>query len=153
MPKRSFKEIIAILVRAFKAHNKPHEIALGVAIGAFIGILPVYGFHTILCVIAFFLIPKANKLAVLLGTNVSLPPTVATITWTAYDIGRMILINKHYPPISWEYLRDLRFSKISAFYYPLLIGSVVLGLLVALILYLITWVIVNQIRKKHALKK
>ena len=106
MQKKSFKEIIATLVKVLKEHDNPHELALGVAIGSFIGILPLYGLHTVLCLVALFLIPKANKLAILVGTNVSLPPTIATITWTAYDIGRILLINKHYPPLSWEYLRN-----------------------------------------------
>ena len=153
MPKRSFKEIVAVLVRVFEAHHDPHGVALGVAIGAFIGILPVYGLHTILCVIALFLIPRANKLAIFLGTNVSLPPTVPTITWTAYDIGRILLVNKHYPPLSWEYLKSFKIARLSEFYYPLFVGSVVLALLVALALYLITRVIADKIRKTHAFKK
>jgi uncharacterized protein len=153
MPKKKLKEIIAALARVLEEHHDPHGVALGVAIGSFIGILPVYGLHTILCVIVLFLIPRANKLAIILGTNVSLPPTVATITWTAYDIGRILLVNKHYPPLSWGYLKDFKISKISEFYYPLFVGSVVLALLVAAVLYIITWTIADQFRKKHALKK
>ena len=153
MPKKSFKEIIAALVKMLKEHHDPHGVALGVAIGSFIGIIPLYGLHTILCLVALFLIPRANKLAILLGTNVSLPPTVATITWTAYDIGRILLVNKHYPPLSWEYLKDFKISRLSEFYYPLFIGSVVLGLLVAVALYIITWAVANHLRKKHALKE
>ena len=153
MPKKSFKEIIAALVKVLKEHHDPHGVALGVAIGSFIGIIPLYGLHTVLCIIALFLIPRANKLAILLGTNISLPPTVATITWTAYDIGRILLVDKHYPPLSWGYLRDFKISKASEFFYPLFIGSVALGLLVAAVLYLITWIIADQFRKRHAFKK
>jgi len=153
MPNKSFKETIVVLIRTLKEHHDPHGLALGVAIGSFIGILPVYGLHTILCVIALFLIPRANKLAILLGTNVSLPPTVVTITWTAYDIGRILLVNKHYPPLSLEYLKAFKISRISEFYYPLFIGSLILGLLVAVALYIITWIIANQLRKKNAIKK
>ena len=102
--------------------------------------------------VALFLIPRANKLAIILGTNISLPPTVPTITWTAYDIGRILLVNKHYPPLSWEYLRNFKILKDGEFFYPLFIGSLVLGLLVAAVLYLITWAIVNHLRKKQALK-
>ena len=149
MPKKSFKEIIAALVKVLKEHDNPHEIALGVAIGSFIGILPVYGLHTVLCLIALFLIPRANKLAILLGTNVSLPPTIATITWTSYDIGRLILINKHYPPISWEYIKNFKISRVSEFYYPLFIGSAVLGLLCAVFFYFITLAIANHFKNKR----
>jgi len=153
MPKKSFKEMLAALVTALKEHHDPHGVALGVAIGSFIGILPLYGLHTVLCVAALFLIPRANKVAIVVGTNISLPPTIATITWTAYDIGRILLVDKHYPPLSWEYLKGFKIEKISEFYYPLFVGSIVLGLLVAVTLYLITWTITNQRRKKHALKK
>ncbi|MFA5144350.1 MAG: DUF2062 domain-containing protein [Candidatus Omnitrophota bacterium] len=48
MPKKSFKEILAALVESLKEHHDPHGVALGIAIGSFIGILPVYGLHTIL---------------------------------------------------------------------------------------------------------
>ncbi|OGX15766.1 MAG: hypothetical protein A2166_03310 [Omnitrophica WOR_2 bacterium RBG_13_41_10] len=148
MPKKSIKEIIAVLVRVLKAHHAPHEIALGVAIGSFIAILPLYGFHTVLCVIAAILIPRANKLAILLGTNVSLPPTVVTITWTAYDIGRLLLADKNYPPLSREYIRNFKISRAGEFYYPLFIGSVVLGLLCAAVFYLITLAIAKHFKKK-----
>lgn len=153
MSKVSIREIISGLIRLLKEHHDPHEIALGVALGSFIGILPLYGLHTIICVAALFLIPKANKLAILLGTNVSLPPTVATITWTAYDIGRALLFNKHYPPLSWEYLKSFKISSMGEFYYPLFVGSVALGLMVAAVLYIITWIIADQFRKRHAVKK
>jgi len=50
--------------------------------------MPLYGFHTLLCVIFAFLIPRANKIAILIGTNISLPPTVPFITWTGYNIRK-----------------------------------------------------------------
>lgn len=147
----SVKEILSRVMSMLKAHHEPQEIALGVAIGSFIAILPLYGFHTLLCIIAALLIPRANKLAILLGTNVSLPPTVATITWTAYDIGRFLLAHHNYPPVSWEYIRNFKITKVSEFYYPLFVGSVVLGLLCAIVLYLITLIIAKRIinRRLH----
>ena len=153
MPKKSVKEMIAAVVAVFKAHNDPQEIALGVALGAFIAVLPVYGLHTILCVIVALLIPRANKLAILLGTNISLPPTVPAITWTAYDIGRSLLANKHYPPLSWEYIRNFKVSRLSEFYFPLFIGSVVLGLICATVLYFATLVVTDHLRKKRLQQK
>ncbi|HTY45048.1 MAG TPA: DUF2062 domain-containing protein [Patescibacteria group bacterium] len=141
--------MIAAFIRILKAHSAPHEIALGVAIGSFIAILPLYGFHTALCVMAAVAVPKANKLAILLGTNVSLPPTVATITWTAYDIGRFLLPHKNYPPLSWEYIRNFKISTISAFYHPLLIGSVMLGLFCAMVLYVITLIVARHWKSKR----
>ncbi len=36
--------------RLLKLHSSPYEIALGVAIGVFIAILPLYGLHTVLVI-------------------------------------------------------------------------------------------------------
>ena len=144
-----FRKIIAAVVNELKAHNDPREIALGMAIGTFIAILPLYGLHTLLCVGAALLIPRANKISILLGTNISLPPSIALITWTAYDIGRYLLPSRQYPPLSWEYIRHFSMARISEFYHPLFIGSVVLGLACAAVVYLLTWAIAGYFRKKY----
>ncbi len=149
MLKTWFKKLIAVLVNELKAHNDPHDIALGAAIGVFIVILPLYGLHTVLCVGAALLIPRANKIGILLGTNISIPPTLAFITWWSYDIGRYLLASRHYPPLSWEYIRHFSIARISEFYYPLFVGSVVLGLIGAAVVYLLTWCIAGYFRKKY----
>ncbi|MFB3918967.1 hypothetical protein BU251_02350 [Candidatus Velamenicoccus archaeovorus] len=153
MSKRSIKDMVSALAKVLKEHHAPHEVALGVAIGAFIAVLPLYGFHTLLCVIAAVLVPRANKLAILLGTNISLPPTIATITWTSYDIGRLILAHKRYPPLSWEYVRNFSISRFNEFYYPLFTGSLVLGLICAVVFYVITWAVASRMGRKHSLGK
>lgn len=146
---KSFAYIKSAVLKMLLDNHSPRQIALGVAIGAFIAILPLYGFHTILCVIAFFLVPGVNRLAILLGTNVSLPPTVATITWTAYDIGRFILVKRDYPPLSWEFFKHLNLETIKELYYPLFVGSIVLGLLTAIVLYYVTLIIAEKMSKRH----
>lgn len=147
MLKKKIKDAVAGLMFAFKSHNDPHEIASGVAIGCFIAILPLYGLHTVLCVLAMIIIPKVNKLSILLGTNVSLPPTLPTITWASYDMGRLLLGHEHYAPLSWEYIKTFNMSKIGEFYYPLFMGSLVLGFLCAVILYFITWGLASHFRR------
>jgi uncharacterized protein (DUF2062 family) len=138
------KEIWASLVRVMKEHHDPHGIALGVAIGAFIAVLPLYGLHTVLYLAAIFLVPRANKLSMLLGTNISIPPTIATITWTAYDVGRLVLWDRHYPPLSLQYIRDFNISRASDFFLPLFVGSIALGIILAAALYAVTWVVVRH---------
>lgn len=150
MRRFSIKELKSVSLRLLKSNHSPREIASGVAIGAFIAILPLYGFHTLLCILAFLLIPKVNKLAILLGTNVSLPPTVTTITWTSYDIGRMVLAHNNYPPLSWDYFTKLKLETIHRFYFPLFVGSIILGLLCAVIFYYITLFIARKVAKKAA---
>jgi len=149
--KRKFKEVLSTLLHL---NNTPHDIALGTAIGVFIAILPLYGFHTIMVITAALLIRRANKIAILLGTNISLPPTVPFITWAAYDIGRAILKDASYTPLNWDYFRGITFKKVISFYPPLFLGSLILGAICAVIFYFLTYFFVKKFkeRKTHASK-
>ncbi len=142
------------LVKLLRLNNTPHEIALGTAIGVFIAILPVYGLHTVLVIIAAVLVRSANKIAILVGTNISLPPTVATITWTSYDIGRFVLTSCNYPPLTWADFKSISFEKIKRYYPPLFLGGVILGISCAVIFYFLVYFAVKRFDKKrrHARK-
>lgn len=141
------------LVKLLRLNNTPPEIALGIAIGVFIAILPLYGLHTILVIIAAILVKPANKIAIFVGTNVSLPPTVATITWTSYDIGRFIMKGGNYPPLTWGDFKTISFQKIMHYYPPLFLGSVILGIICALVFYIITYYVVKSLKKKRHARK
>jgi len=139
-----------IAVRLLRLNNTPQEIASGIAIGVFIGILPVYGLHTALVVIAAILVRSANKIAIFLGTSISLPPTIPPITWASYEIGRFILKGK-FEPLSWSVFKNITFQKIYGYYQPLFLGSVILGIICATIFYLLTFYMSNKfiLRKKR----
>jgi len=143
--KWKYKKLAARLLRL---NNSPHEISVGVAIGVFIGILPVYGLHTILVVIAAILVRPANKIAIFLGTSISLPPTVPPITWAGYEIGRLILKGR-FEPLSWSVFKNITFQKICSFYQPLFLGSVVLGIICAAIFYLITFFVSKRLMMRR----
>lgn len=137
-------------LRLLRLNNSPHEIGLGVAIGVFIAILPVYGLHTIMVIIAALLIKRVNKIAILLGTNISTTITFPFITWAGYSIGRL-LINNDYPLLQWQIFKHFSYKTLLGLYYPLFIGSVVLGLALAVIFYCLTFWFCAM-RKKSAAK-
>jgi uncharacterized protein (TIGR03546 family) len=141
--KEKIKELLSSLL---KLNNTPPEIALGVSIGVAIAVMPLYGFHTLLCVIFALLIPRANKIAILIGTNISLPPTVPFISWAGYSIGRLIL-GKEYPAVSLSDLKGITLKKMLDLYYPLFIGSLILGLFLAVIFYFLTLWVVKKWKK------
>ncbi len=136
------------LLHLLKLNNTPHDIALGVAVGVFIAILPVYGFHTLLMIIAAILIRRANKIAIFLGTNISLPPTVPFITWAGYEIGRAILKDS-FAPLSWSDFRYMTFQKFTRLYPPLFLGSIILGIISALVFYFFVLIVVWIIKKRE----
>ncbi|MFA6357889.1 MAG: DUF2062 domain-containing protein [Candidatus Omnitrophota bacterium] len=151
-----FEKIKTTFISLLKLNNTPHGIALGVSLGAFIAIMPVYGFHTLLAVVAACLIPQANKLAILLGTNVSLPVTLPFITWGGYEIGRSIL-RGNYPVFSGAYFTSLShlsiwgiLQVIKNLYLPLFTGSLVLGIVCGIFFYIVVFCIVYLIKQKRA---
>jgi uncharacterized protein (TIGR03546 family) len=144
--KFKFKEILAKLIRQ---HNSPHEIALGAGIGAFISVLPVYGLHTVLVILAAIIVRPANKIAIFLGTNLSIPLTLPFITWAAYELGRFILKGS-LPPLSWEFFKHLTFQKIASLYGPLFLGSLVLGVICAIVVYGLTFFVVKKLKERHS---
>ena len=102
----NIKRIKTSITQLLIINNTPHGIALGVSLGIFIAITPTYGFHTFLVIAAAFLIRQANKMAILLGTNISLPLTLPFITWGGYEIGRFIL-DGDYPALNEAYFSNL----------------------------------------------
>jgi len=129
------------LIALLKLHNSPHDIALGVAVGVFICVLPVYGLHTILAVLAAVLIKQTNKFAILAGTSFSIPPTVPFITWAGYELGRLAL-GGDYPPFCRETFRHFSYATFWKIYYPLFVGSMMLGLILSILFYFgLKWVL------------
>jgi hypothetical protein len=136
-----------ILIKLIRQHNSPREIALGAAIGAFISVLPLYGLHSFLVILAALIVRPANKVAILLGTNLSLPPTVPFITWAAYEIGKFLL-RSDLPPLDWEFFKNLSFHKIVSFYPTLFLGSVVLGAVCFTAIYILVFFVVSGLKRR-----
>ena len=141
-------KITKFFQKLIHSNNTPHEIALGVAIGVIIAITPLYGLHTIMVVLCAMMIPRTNKIALLLGTNISIPITLPFITWAGYEIGRLVLRNK-YPAIELAILKTLTYRDIAHLYWPLFVGSIILGLVCAVIVYFIVLFFAAKIRKKR----
>lgn len=146
--RRLRRKIKRLIVKLIRLNHTPPQVALGVAIGVFIGIMPLYGFHTLMVIIAAFLVRRANIIAILIGTNISLPPTLPIITWAGYNIGRLILWNK-YPPLEWGMLKNFHYQDILKFYWPLFLGSFFLALICAAVFYFLTlWFMRRRQRRR-----
>lgn len=126
------------VLKLWKSHNSPHEIALGIAIGVFIGITPFYGFHILTALFAAFTLKHVNKVAIFLGMNISLPLTIPFITWAGYSLGRKILGSASYPPLDWDYFRYFSWEIFFNFFYVLVAGSLILGIVLSVLFYFLT---------------
>jgi len=128
----------------------PHNIALGVAIGAFVSFTPFIGLHFLLAgVIALAL--GGNIVASALGTAVGNPLTFPFIWLASYNLGALLLGHSQRTSISIEHPDDmigLLFSDPGAFWralwsaidpyvVPMTVGSIPLGLACGLALYFV----------------
>lgn len=111
----------------------PAEIAFGVSLGNFVGILPFLGLHTVMALGLAYLL-RLNMGVVFLGTTISNPFSFPFILFISAQIGNLLLNGS---------LLDITFSGdamdlIKQYIYPTLIGSIVLGLAVGTVTYPIT---------------
>lgn len=142
--KESFKKIFLQLIQS---NSGPHEIALGVAIGVFIGFLPLYGLHTAMVIVIALLIPHTNRIGMLLGINVTMPITAPFVYWASYCVGRFLTGDK-VPALTIANMKQLGLTDIPSMYYALFYGCVVLGAASAAVFYAGTFYAVRLAKRK-----
>ncbi len=76
-------------LKILRLNDPPDKIALGVAIGVFIGFMPTVGLATIFAIF-FAHIFKVNKAAAFLGTFVMNPISTPIVWSLSYSLGRLI---------------------------------------------------------------
>lgn len=133
----------ARFVDLYRSNHSSHEIALGMAVGVFIGITPLYGFHIMMALIAALVMHRVNKVAIFLGINISLPPTIPFITWAGYVIGVNVL-GSTYPHLGWGDLRYIFNKNFFHFFYALFVGSLILGTGLSVMVYFLTRLILKE---------
>jgi len=130
------------------ANHEPKQIALGVAIGVFIGISPLYGLQTAIALLIVLLMPKINKVSVILGTQISLPPIYIFICLINHRIGKFVL-RKPCSPLSLPALGDFTRGNLIDTFMSLSVGSFIFGMICSTLVYFLTLNIVVILRSKR----
>ncbi|EZH73603.1 b-glycosyltransferase [Aquimarina atlantica] len=95
-PRNLFRKVKKKGVKRFffedflESQDSPQKKALSVALGVFIGISPLWGFHTAL-VLFFAVVLKLNKVISFAFSNVSLPPFIPFIIFMSLKVGSFVL--------------------------------------------------------------
>lgn len=145
------RKIITRIAHALKSHHSPHEIALGIAIGSFVGIIPIYGFQTAIVILLAFIIRRANKIAMLAAVSVFIPPVIPFVLWAEYNIGRLIL-RGGYPELGISLLKTVRWEDLLDMFWVLLLGSAALGLAYSITMYFVSFYIASGIKRRRESK-
>lgn len=120
-----FSKLKDYIIRLSKKGLSPNEIAFGIALGTFVGCIPVIGTHTIIAIGLAHLL-RLNVLIVLLGTQISNPISFPFQIFISAELGSLIL-NGSFLEI--KFSREINY--LSHYLWPIFVGSLALGIAVS----------------------
>ena len=131
-----FRQFKLNLIRLVRLRVQPDEIARGMALGLFIGMTPTFGIQMFLALIFAFIL-RQNKIAALIGVWSTNPLTAPIIYGVEYEVGRFFL-GLPRPEVTIEFTSEAMQALGWSLAAPLSLGSLVVGIPVALIGYALT---------------
>ena len=147
------KHFCSLLAKIKRLQGNPHYIAMGMAIGVFIGVTPTIPFHTALAIALAFVL-RGSKPAAAIGVWIANPLTIPLFYYASYrvgsvfmggnpesgfDIGATLHVLESSIPLfeKWELIKDF-FSHHLGVACAMLAGSVVLAIIPSIASYFIT---------------
>jgi uncharacterized protein (DUF2062 family) len=135
--------------RFLSLRGEPRAIAMGLAIGVFIGVTPTIPFHTVL-IILFGLLFKHNLTAAYLGSwLISNPLTIPILYFSQYELGRYLLGMTHAQLVLTDYSLQAILSTGWHILLPLLTGGIVTAPFFAIPAYFMAYRMVLALRNKN----
>jgi uncharacterized protein (DUF2062 family) len=120
-----FEKLKDYIIRFNKKGLSPAEIASAVALGNFIGFIPIIGTHTIIALGLSYVL-RLNTLIVFLGTQISNPISFPFQIFLSAEIGNLILHGRF---LEIKFSRDI--SYLNHYIWPIIVGGLVLGIVVS----------------------
>jgi uncharacterized protein (DUF2062 family) len=137
--------------RVKNLEGDPHYVAMGLAIGVFVGITPTIPFHTVIAVALAFIF-RGSKAAAALGVWFSNPITAPIFYWGSYKVGLYLLGNPAPFDVKYESILELLNLGMDVTI-AMIAGGIILGVLPGIASYFITRKIITTIRLRRALKE
>lgn len=140
--------------RFLKIRGNPREIALGFALGIFIGMTPFMGLHTAIAIFVAALV-KWNKFAAAIAVWITNPVTAPVIYSVTYLVGARIVDpdQAFVMPNRFDLETLISLVKMGPdFLWILLIGGIVAGLPLAVAAYFLAFGAIVEYRKTIRLK-
>ncbi|RCS23232.1 DUF2062 domain-containing protein [Phyllobacterium salinisoli] len=152
-PRRSFSRSMRYMSkRIMRITASPHAIAAGLAVGVFSAFTPFFGFHIIIAIVLAYIF-AGNIAAAALGTTVANPLTIPVIWGATFEFGRFMLtgdLSADRPAHLGRMLSHFDFHDVwGPVLKPMLFGSTVLGLIFALVVYVVTRWAITAFRRKR----
>jgi len=132
--------------RLLHEHGSPTRLGAAVAFGVWIGCTPFYGLQTVVG-LALATALRLNRLAVLLGMQISIPPLAPFLLFANAQVGALVL-RGHWLSLSLEAMRAVPTSRLVAeLFGDLLVGGAIVGAALALPAGLLSTYLVRRSRR------
>lgn len=130
--------------------DEPRKIAGGLALGTFISFSPYYGLHTLMALAAAFVF-RLNVAATLVGSWLVIPPAIPLVMAFSLQVGWALVgrpVRVH--PMVKGVSATALWARLSRHLWPLVVGTTVVGMVAALVAYLVAYQAVIRIRAARA---
>jgi uncharacterized protein (DUF2062 family) len=137
--KKRLKDILSL-------DSHPGHISAGFAVGVFISFCPFFGLHTMLALVAAFIL-RINKITCITGTWVNTPLTMAPVFIASYEIGEFILGRTPQKLVIGHLTLKHCLELLESHGLPILIGTSLIGFLAAIISYAVLYCLIVRFRR------
>lgn len=136
-----------MLVRVRQLEGNPHYIAMGMAIGIFVSILPIIPLQTLVAVALAFIM-RGSKSAAALGTWLSNPLTIPLVYYANYKLGCLLLgYESTLDSIAFDSFSQLMALGIDVTR-AMIVGGAAIGAILGVLAYFVTFRIFKTIRRR-----
>ena len=148
-PWRFFRQFSPENVRKFMAKNVIHSkesnmrMSCAISLGVFCSVIPVWGYQAILAAVVAQLL-RLNKIVAAAFTGVSIPPLIPVIIYVSMVLGAEVLGIKNYATLE-NISHQSALDSINQY----IIGSVILGVILAIVGFIIAYFIMRKCRHNH----
>ena len=141
------RKFVGYIKEALHLGETPQRTAVAFALGVFIAFTPTYGLH---CASAVFLAWafRLNFPALLVGSLINNPWTIAPIVGTTMWTGFFLLGRPEAPDVAWKNLSIITiYESVLPFILPFTLGALTLSVLGALLAYPLGLLVIARYRK------
>lgn len=137
------------VLRLVRIQATPQNIASGLAVGVFVGLLPVVPFQTVIAVGLAFIV-RGSKIAAALGTWVSNPLNWIPVYLMFYYVGKTVMPFE-VPPFDASQLEMVQMLNLGwKFFAVMMVGGLILGIPSSILTYFVTFRCVTLYRARRA---
>ncbi len=130
----------------FNPHHSPQLKAMSVAVGIFMGIVPIWGFQLAVAIFIAILC-KLNKPLVIIAANISIPPMIPIIIFLSYKMGAFWMGAN---AMQIDFNNSITLDSIKNNLIQYIYGSISLAIVAAIAFGLLTFIFLKWFGKKRA---